>query len=932
MKLKYTLFTLFLCTTLYTKAQTYVTIPDTHFAAWLNTNYPSCMSGNQMDITCNNIINETIINVSYHNISDLTGIEYFTHLQNLYCYNNHLTNLPILPNSLNNLRCNSNQLTSLPVLPLSILNLFCDSNQLTSLPSLPDSLHALYCTYNQLTSLPALPNSLLELACEHNQLTILPALSNFLSELWCGSNPLTNLPPLPNSLKKLGCWDNQLASIPALPDFMQVLICDNNQLTNLPTLPNSLYWLECTNNQLSNLPALPDSQLSLQLICSYNQLTSLPALPNSIWDLRCDHNQLTSLPTLTNSIQNLVCNNNQLTSLPILPNSLDWLDCSHNPLMSIPALPNLMYFLACSNDQLTGLPSLPNSIVGLFCDSNQLTILPVLPNSLEKISCTNNHLTSLPALPNSLQYLFCNNNNISCFPVFPDSIWVGWFNIDSNSFTCLPNYIVAMDSTNLAYPLCMLGDSVNNPNGCISTNGITGYTYKDNNTNCLKDSGDLSLVNIPLKLYDNNNNLLAQMYSLSNGVYNFVQPAGNHVVVIDTNGVPFTAQCPHPGVDSIVTTTTAYPLATDVNFAFTCKPGFDVGVQSVVANGWVFPGRQHTLKIIAGKMSHWYNLNCGAGVSGQIVVTVTGPVTYISPTIGALTPSASGNVFTYVIADFGSINNSHDFGLIFKTDTTAQGGDMICVNVSTTPIVGDNNINNNTYQYCYLVVNSHDPNMKEVYPVNVLPGYDGYFTYTIHFQNTGTAPANNIFLIDTLSNNFDLETFKVTNYSHNNIASLTGKVLTFRFPNIMLPDSSTDEPGSKGFVQYKIKPKGSLTAGTQIKNTAYIYFDYNAPIATNTTINEFSPLSIEDHPDAFQMSVYPNPVLDYATLIFTTTKAQQIQLRILDMLGQESLLLNQNVDAGTNNIQINTRTLAKGFYILSVRDESNEERTIKFLK
>ena len=422
------------------------------------------------------------------------------------------------------------------------------------------------------------------------------------------------------------------------------------------------------------------------------------------------------------------------------------------------------------------------------------------------------------------------------------------------------------------------------------------------------------------------------MSSFTSGVFNFVQAPGTYSVVLDTAGMPFTVQCTNPGVDSTVITTSNNPLASDINFEIACKPGFDVGVQSVVANGLVFPGLQNTLKVVAGNMVNWYNLNCTAGLSGQVVIIVTGHETYIGPTPGALTPSVSGNVFTYTIADFSNVNNMKDFGLKFITNTTAQIDDTICVNVIVTPISGDNNITNNTYQYCYSVLNSFDPNMKEVYPVNVLPGYDGYFTYTIHFQNTGTAPANNIFLIDTLSNNLDLETFKVINYSHKNIASLTGRVLTFRFPNIMLPDSATDEPGSKGFVQYKIKPKGALAAGVQIKNTGYIYFDYNAPIATNTTTNSFSPLSIEKHSASFQMALYPNPVLDYATLIFTTTKAQQIQIKVLDMLGQELILSNKQVNSGTNTIQINTQALAKGFYLLSVRDGSNEVRTVRFVK
>jgi hypothetical protein len=55
----------------------------------------------------------------------------------------------------------------------------------------------------------------------------------------------------------------------------------------------------------------------------------------------------------------------------------------------------------------------------------------------------------------------------------------------------------------------------------------------------------------------------------------------------------------------------------------------------------------------------------------------------------------------------------------------------------------------------------------------------------------------------------------------------------------MLPDSHINEPASHGWLMYRIKLKDNLALGTQITNTASIYFDYNAPVVTNTTLNTF---------------------------------------------------------------------------------------------
>jgi hypothetical protein len=426
-------------------------------------------------------------------------------------------------------------------------------------------------------------------------------------------------------------------------------------------------------------------------------------------DLNCNNNLLQSLPNLPANLQYLDCGINQLTSIPSLPANILIFWCPSNQLTSLPNLPATIWNFDCGYNQLTSLPSLPANLLRLYCRYNPLTSLPSLPTNLQNLYCNNNQLTSLtslPSLPSNLSKLDCHNNNIACFPIFPISLSnPAYFSIAGNSFTCLPNYVAAMNSSYLAYPLCANGDTVNNPSNCPSAEGIVGYTFTDANSNCIKDNGEQGVNNILLKQYDINSNLLAQTYSFSNGIYNFADSIGTYTIAIDTIGKPYTLLCTYPGIDSTVTLSIPNPLISDVNFDIACKPGFDVGVQSAIRYGWVFPGLQHHVNILAGDMSNWYNLNCAAGVSGIIQVTVTGSVTYNGVAPNALTPNVAGNVFTYTIADFGNVNFQSNFGLLFTTDTTAQGGDTICVSVTVTPSLGDNNPNNNTYQYCYHVLN-----------------------------------------------------------------------------------------------------------------------------------------------------------------------------------------------------------------------------------
>lgn len=154
----------------------------------------------------------TSLNIEGKNLTDISGIEYFTNLTNLYCSHNQLTALPVenLTN-LTRLSCYKNQLTELPV------------GNLTKLTEL-------YCSYNQLTELPVKElTKLTELTCSYNQLTALPveSLTN-LTSLYCGDNQLTALSvgSLTN-LNVLSCYDNRLTELDIRNLNLNSLYCGN---------------------------------------------------------------------------------------------------------------------------------------------------------------------------------------------------------------------------------------------------------------------------------------------------------------------------------------------------------------------------------------------------------------------------------------------------------------------------------------------------------------------------------------------------------------------------------------------------------------------------------------------------------------------------------------------------------------------------------
>lgn len=149
--------------------------------------------------------------------------------------------------------------------------------------------------------------------------------------------------------------------------------------------------------------------------------------------------------------------------------------------------------------------------------------------------------------------------------------------------------------------------------------------------------------------------------------------------------------------------------------------------------------------------------------------------------------------------------------------------------------------------YSYMVACSYDPNDKHASPEGVMQQHytpiNSELTYLVNFQNTGNDYAYDVYIFDTLDSDLDLSTFEVIGSSHelNTQITATGAI-RFNFFNIMLPDSGLNEPGSHGWVLYKIRPNAGLPDPTEITNTSYIVFDFNSPIITNTTLNTMTAL------------------------------------------------------------------------------------------
>jgi len=270
-----------------------------------------------------------------------------------------------------------------------------------------------------------------------------------------------------------------------------------------------------------------------------------------------------------------------------------------------------------------------------------------------------------------------------------------------------------------------------------------------------------------------------------------------------------------------------------------------------------------------------------------------------------------------------NIFQSSNFNIIFHVDTSAVVGTSFEFS-STLTNTNDTNVTNNNDYNTGIFVSSYDPNNKEVVPSgiidNSIASAQEEFIYTVRFQNTGNAPATTVKIVDTLSNWLQIPTFLKLSSSHQctyNISEFG--ILTITFNNINLPDSSSNEIGSHGFIKFSLKCKPELANGGDVYNTAHIYFDYNSPIVTNTVVTStkiVTYLNPVKKTEQKQISAKPNPATDFVNVNILNNEKSNLLLEITNNEGK--IVKQQVVLNNERNINVDISNLISGSYIIHV--------------
>ena len=437
----------------YVQAQTYV--PDDNFEqALIDLGYDSGAIDDYVPTA--NINAVTSLNISWQNISDLTGIEDFTALETFYCRGNQLSTIDLSSNlAITYLDCNQNILTMLDLAlntNLSILN--CSQNQIEDLDlSNNTALSNLNCSYNSLTTLN-LKNGTnttnfanywdFNATFNSNLECIEVDDANWSASTWIDIDTQTYFS------------ENCHYGFTYVPDdnFEQELInlgYDSGPLDDevLPININTITNLDLSNLNISDLTGIRDFIALETLQVQNNQLTSIDLEYNIALEiLDVGNNQLTSLDVTQNTaLNNLKCSNNQITDLSV----------SQQPLLTV---------LQCENNQITTLDlSFNNLLTQFYGQNNLLQTLNIKSGNNTIISDSNFNVSQ--------------NSPLNCIKV-DDAVWSisNWNNLDAQSYYdehCVPQVTYVPDDA-FESRLILSGYDSGALDDYVPTANITGIT------------------------------------------------------------------------------------------------------------------------------------------------------------------------------------------------------------------------------------------------------------------------------------------------------------------------------------------------------------------------------------------------------------------------------------------------------------------------
>jgi uncharacterized repeat protein (TIGR01451 family) len=437
-----------------------------------------------------------------------------------------------------------------------------------------------------------------------------------------------------------------------------------------------------------------------------------------------------------------------------------------------------------------------------------------------------------------------------------------------------------------------------------TANTIAGTATLDlNGDGC--DANDTAVANIPVSYTDGTT--VYTTYTDANGNYNF-ENIPNAAVTVNTGDIYNYAAAP-----------ASYDFAMpanldDVDFCYAATQTINDVVVYLVPTNQARPGMTATYNLI------YQNIGTTT-LSGDISLEFDDTmldVLYSYPLM-----AQAGNLLTLSYTNLMPFQTEVIY-LQFNAmvPPVVNGGDQLTFTAVINPIAGDAGPNDNMHLLQQIVVDSYDPNdiaVKEGAYITEAQA-EGYLTYTIRFQNTGTADALKVRIEDMLSDNLDASTFQPIAASHAYQANRVGNNVEFVFNDINLAYEDADEPASHGFVTYRVKPAADIAIGDEMTAQGHIYFDFNEAIDTNIVTTTVQAAAGVKGNQLNSFALYPNPASGSVTLQLQNNTADGFDVAVADVLGKTVLI--SHFSGSEANLDITS--LRTGIYFVKMNADGKQ--------
>ena len=453
-------------------------------------------------------------------------------------------------------------------------------------------------------------------------------------------------------------------------------------------------------------------------------------------------------------------------------------------------------------------------------------------------------------------------------------------------------------------------------------NQILGEVFNDLNGNGTRDAGDELMEGIMVRIMPDNH------FYRSNDIagYRINTQLGSKTIDIPNPPLYYSVSPTSHSANFIA----EGELDSLNHFALTPIPGIkDVSINLLPVTA-SRPGFQNTYLL------SYANIGTDTAL-GMIQLVLDSVVGFVSASV--VPDSILGDT---LIWEYAGLLPGEDRNLevITVLDPTFPIDSLLSPSAVITPVLGDSMPSNNFSEVEIIVTGAFDPNDKRVFPdssidlSDIISGLP--LKYIIRFQNTGTDTAFTVIVRDTLDDWLDLGTFEMLGASHDfELLVENGKELTWRFHNILLPDSNVNEVESHGAISYSIAPQPTVAVGDTIFNSASIYFDYNAPIITNSTQTVFQLLvSNELLPEekSHPLLIFPNPANTFTNIEWTSIQAEEKgEISLFDTKGTLLIRYQIPIKRGKNRITIPLSKIPEGVSFIKVQTAEfiQERRLLK---